>query len=187
MTFRLKIIQVGKFPTSLSLTKLQDFCIHVKLSMSGSNFLLGPSSFDRQNARKISLFVYFPLSLSFSLYLISFLSSPCLLASLPFSFFFFSLPLSTELPLFCLPTPYFLFLSFFSFLSFSHLFLFLFSFVSFLLSFLFLIWIASTEWSKSGGNFPPLSSIAICHHHHFSLNFLNFLFPYFPHLTHGSM
>ena len=107
------------------------------------------------------------LSLSLSLYPISFLSSPCLLPFL----FFFSLSLSNELPPFCLLTPYFLFLSFFYFLI---------SFFSFLFSSIFLIWIASTEWSKSGGNFPPLSSIATCHHHHFYLNFLVFLFPLFP-------
>ena len=32
MTFRLKITQVGKFPTSWSLTKLQDFGVHTLLS-----------------------------------------------------------------------------------------------------------------------------------------------------------
>ena len=54
--------------------------------MRGSNFLLRPLSFDRQNAEKISLFVSLsPFSLSLS-YLFSFLP---VFASLPFSFFFF--------------------------------------------------------------------------------------------------
>ena len=57
---------------------------------------------------------------------------------------------------------------------------FLFYFFFFIFYFLFLIWIASTEWAKSGGNFPPLSSIATCRHRHFSLNFLIFLFSLFP-------
>ena len=66
------------------------------------------------------------------------------------------------------------------FLFFFPLFHFLFYLIFFLFYFLFLIWIASTECFKSGGNFPPLSSIATCHHHHFSVNFLIFLFPLFP-------
>ena len=66
--------------------------------------------------RKSPFFVslsLFSLSLSLSLYPVFFLSSPYFL---PFLFpFFFSLPLSTQLPPFCLLTPYFLFLSFFFF------------------------------------------------------------------------
>ena len=116
-----------------------------------------------------------------------------------FLFFFFPfLPfLSIKHPSFCLhPSPFSLIYLIFSLLSFSPFtplfdhhpsnFPFFFPFFHFLLyvffflfSFLFLIWIASTKWSKSGGNFPPLSSIATCHHHNFSFNFLNFLFPLF--------
>ena len=54
---------------------------------------------------------------------------------------------------------------------------FLFYLFLFLFSFLFPIWIASTEWSKSRGNFPPLSSIVTCHSHIFFLIFMIFLFP----------
>ena len=73
-------------------------------------------------------------------------------------------------PLVCFPSFFFFF--------FFH---FLFYFFFFLFSFLLLMWIASTKWSKSGGNFPPLSSIAACHHHYFSLNnFSIFLLPLFP-------
>ena len=122
-----------------------------------------------------------------------------------FPFFPFAPFLSTKHPSFCLIATHFLiflfllfllFLSFSLFSPFTSLFLilihqiflfFFFPFFHFLLylfffifSFLFLIWIASTEWSKSGGNFPLLSSIVTCHHHHFSLNFLIFLFPLFP-------
>ena len=128
--------------------------------MRGSTFLLRPLSFDHRDVEKISIFV----SLSIS---IRFLYFPPPICFPSFFLLFFSPPLSTELPPFCLLTPYFLFLSFFLFslifssLSFSLPFFFIFYF-------LFLIWIASTEWSKSGGNFPSLSSIATCHHHHFS-------------------
>ena len=49
--------------------------------MHGSSFLLGPSSFDRRNKEKISLFRFSLLSLSLSLY-------PFPLPSLLFSFLF---------------------------------------------------------------------------------------------------
>ena len=70
MAFRLKIFQVGKFPTSWSLTKLQDFGTR-------SNFILAPMktdgsiSIDLREKRKTP----FPLSLS--------LSSPLHAHSLP--------------------------------------------------------------------------------------------------------
>ena len=175
--------------------------------MHDSTFLLVPSRFDRQNACKISLFVSLspfslpPLSLSLS----DFFSFLPMFASLLFFFFFLSFspflihrtsflffaPISFSNFLISLIYLIFSLLSFSSFTSlffilihriflfffpFFHFFLYLFFF---LFSFLFLIWIASTEWSKSGGNFPLLSSIATCHHHHFSLNFLIF-FPLFP-------
>ena len=144
--------------------------------------MLGLSSFYRRNAGKIPLFLPPPFSLFY------FVSSPSLLFTSPsfllFFFFFPFLPfLSTEHPSFCLLPSHFLifsFLIFLLFLSFFPFFHFLFYFFFFFFSFLFLIWITSTEWSKSGGNFPPLSSIVTCHHHHFSHNFLIFLFPLFP-------
>ena len=147
--------------------------------MCGSTFLLGLSSFNHQNTGKISRFVYLS-HLSLSLSLSNFFSFLFPFASLLFSLFYFIfpflLPYPLNFPLFVCSHP----ISFSSFLSFSHLFLFLFSFFSFLFSFLFLIWIASTEWSKSKGNFPPLSSIATCHHHYFSYKYMIFLFPLFP-------
>ena len=60
MDFRLKIIQVGKFHTSWSLTKLQDFGTHAYLSLHESTLTLGPSSFDRRNARKFPFSLFFP-------------------------------------------------------------------------------------------------------------------------------
>ena len=72
-------------------------------------------------------------------------------------------------------------ISHFSFISlifhFFHFLLYLFFFLFFLFSFLFPIWIASTEWSKSKRNFPPLSSIATCHSHIFFPYFHDFYFP----------
>ena len=170
--------------------------------MCGSTLILGLSIFIRRNVGKISFFLP-PFSLFYSV------SSPSLLFASPyFLFFFLSIsPFLIHRTSFLLFAPisfsHFSFFSYFShFLSsfiFSfHFFLFdphppsfpfffffpffhfLLYFFLFLFSFLFLIWIASTEWSKSWGNFPPLSSIAICHHHHFSLNFLILLFPLFP-------
>ena len=172
--------------------------------MHASTFLLGPSSFNRRNAEKISLFVSLsPCSLS-----IRFLFFPppvCLYSSFFFlSFSPFLIP-RTSFLLFApisfshfVLSPSSLISLFFSLLSFSpftslffilihRIFLFFFPFFHFLLyfffflfSFLFLNWIASTELSKSGGNFLPLSSIATCHHHHFSFNLWIFLFPLFP-------
>ena len=119
-----------------------------------------------------------PLSLSLSLSIrFPFFPPPVSFPS--FFLLFFFLPYLPNFPLFVCSHP----ISFsFPFYLFSHFLISFFfsSFFSFLFSFLFLIWIASTKWSKGGGNFPPLSSIATCHHHHFSLNFLIFLFPLFP-------
>ena len=109
----------------------------------------------------LSLSLY-PFSSSFSL--------PVCFSSYPLNFLFF---------LFVSPSHFLIF----SFLIFSLIslifpfFHFLFYFFFFLFSFLFPIWIASTEWSKSGGNFPLLSSIATCHSHIFFLIFMIFLFP----------
>ena len=114
--------------------------------------------------------------------------------NLHFCFFLSLYPISFPPPLlFCFPLPHFSFLihqTYFSFCLFPHLIFSFFSYFSqfpffhlllylffFIFSFLHLIWIASTEWSKSGGNFPPLSSIATCHSHIFFLIFMIFLFP----------
>ena len=134
--------------------------------MRGLTFLLEPSSFDGRNAGKISLFVSLsPFSPSLSIRFLFFPFPICLSSFFLLLFFFpFLLLYPLNFPLFVCSHP----ISF-SF-PFPLFFLFLFSFFSFLFSFQFLIWIASTEWSRSGGNFPPLSSIATCHHHLFHLN-----------------
>ena len=82
-------------------------------------------------------------------------------------FFLFALSHFFLVFIFCFLYSFFSFLSFFLFYFFS-------SFSLFYFSFRF----ATPEWSKSGRNFPPLSSIATCHHRHFSLNFLDFSFPF---------
>ena len=116
---------------------------------------------------------FFSLSLlSLSLYLFSSsFSLPVCFSSYPLNLLFF---------LFVSPSHFLIFsFSHFSFFSLISLifpfFHFLFYFFFFLFSFLFPILIASTEWSKSGGNFPLLSSIATCHSHIF--------FPYFHDLS----
>ena len=69
MTFRLKITQVGKFPPSWSLTKLQDFGTHAYLAMRGSTLpfaptkTYGPISIDPREKRRN--YCFFSLSLSF--------------------------------------------------------------------------------------------------------------------------
>ena len=122
----------------------------------------------------------FSFCFSLSLYLIYFLSSPCLL---PFIFFFFPfLPfLSTEHPSFCLLPSHFLIFSFlFSYLS--HFFILSFSRLFLFLPFLFSISHLDciNRMVQKWGKHPPLSSIATCYHHNFSLNFLIFLFSLFP-------
>ena len=136
--------------------------------MHGSTFLLGPSNFNRRNVRKISFSASlspFSLSLSVSLLL------SCLLLLLSFFLFRFSLSYPPNFPsLVCSPSYFFFifyFLFFFSFLSFSRLFLFLLSFPSFSLFYLSFL-LSSIEWSKSRGNFPPLSSITTCLLHNVS-------------------
>ena len=127
--------------------------------MRGSTFLLEPSSFDHQNAGKISLFVSLsPFSLS-------------LLLVLSFSLFplFFFFPNPPALFSFVCPSPHLLF-HFLLFSLFLFHFLFSISFSSFSL-FYFSFGLTSPELPKSEGNFPLLSSIATCHHHHFSLFF----------------
>ena len=166
MDFRLKIIPVGKFPTLWSLTKLQDFGTHAYLSMCGSNFLLGSSSFDRRNVGNNLLFFFPPFFLS-----------PSVRFSFSHYYFFLSFsPLSYPLN-----SPFILFapllITFlFSIFSFSH---FLLPFFLFLISFLLLLfgfssfYPLSTEFSK-WGNLPPLFSFATCYLHNF-LNFFSFL------------
>ena len=153
MTFRLKIIQVGKFPTSWRLTKLQDFGTHAYLSLHGSTLTLGPSSFDCRNARKIPFSLFFP-------FLPPFLFSSVLTLSLfsPNRIY----PISTELiplgnflpfsssPLTCHLSPYPIFSSF---LFFSSLFFLLIG-LFFPLFFLVLI--------------PPNLSFVCSHSHFFS-------------------
>ena len=137
--------------------------------MRGSTFLLRPSSFDRRNTEKIFLFVSLSLS--------DFFSFLPLFSSHHFSFFFLPPYHRTSPFLFAhtqFPFPFlFIFSLIFSSLYFSLLFLFL----HFLFSISHLDCI--NRMFKTGENFPSLSFIATCHHHHFSLNFLIFLFPLF--------
>ena len=164
MDFRLKLIQVGKFSISWSLTKLLDFGIHALPSLSGPTLPLAQTKTDglipidlRENRNP--LFVFLSLSLLF-------VSSPFF-----FSSFFLSF-LSTK------------------FLLFAHLLIsFSFSFFSFFFHFLFSLFDSPTRMDqKVGETSPPLSSLATCHLHNFFLIFLIFFFSfYFPPLTHGSM
>ena len=133
--------------------------------MRGSTFTLGPSRFDRRNAEKISFF-YFSLPF-LSLYLFdSSLSFSCFLSLLfffPFLFFSFFLIHPHSL-LFFVPSLS-LFISFhFLFSHFFFSYFFLFSPPS---SF-------SYQYGSSGGNFPPLFSLATGHHHVFLPYFLYF-------------
>ena len=125
-------------------------------------------------------FIYLSLSDFFSF----------LFASPPFLFFFLSFsPFLIHRTSFLLFAPisfsHFL-ISPFSFISPFSLISLIFSLLSFSSLFIFLPFLFSISHldcinrSKSRGNFLPLSSIATCHHHHFSLNFLIFLFPLFP-------
>ena len=137
--------------------------------MRGLTFLLGPSSSDRRNAGKISLFVYLSfLSLSLS----NFFFLSLLLASPLFLYVGFSpfLPYPTHSSLCLLSISFhfhFLFSLILSSLSFSHLFLFL----HFLFSFSPLDCI--NRMVPKVGNFLPTSSFATCHSHIF-LNFFHF-------------
>ena len=122
MIFKLEIMQVRKFLTSRSMTKIQDFGTHVQPAMRGSTFTLKPSRFENRNAGKISFFFLSPLSLSLSLSG----SSLSLLFALPSLFFFlffsFHSSLSTHTSFSSLFHPYlFSFLFIFSFLIFSSL------------------------------------------------------------------
>ena len=134
----------------------------------GSTFTLRPSGFNRRNTGKIPLFCFslFSLSLSLSLYPISPLSLVCFPSSFSFLFYFSFISLSTALPS-LLVCSYLIFIFHFS-LIFS-CFFFLFAPLS---SF-------SYPYGSSGGNFPPLSSLATCHHHVFLPYFLYFLFPFY--------
>ena len=113
MAFRLKIIQVGKFPTSWNLTKLQDFGTHAYLSIRGSTlpFALtkthGPIFVDLREKR--NPFICFSLSLMFVLFFFFYLLS----SSFLFFYFFLLSFLSTEFdPVLSFFFPYFLILSF---------------------------------------------------------------------------
>ena len=124
--------------------------------------------------RKSPFLFLSPLSLYLSYFFSS--SSPLFFSS---PSFFLSYPPNLLFSLFVSPSHFLIFL-FFIFLLFLSFFLsFIFSYISFssFFSFLFPIWIASTEWSKSGVNFPPLSSIATCHSHIFFPYFHDFSFP----------
>ena len=155
MAFRLKIVHVGKFLTSWSLTKLTDFGTHALPSLRGSTLILKPSRSDRRNAGKIFFFL-FSLSLSIRY---SLLFSPCLLLPSPYP---------THSSLFIFSPSSFLFICFFFSLFFLILSSLSFSiFTSFLISFDFLL----IQIYQSGGNFPSLSSHATCLLHTISLFF----------------
>ena len=135
--------------------------------MRGLTFTLRPSEFDCRNTGKIPLFCFSLFSLSLSLSLSDFSYLPCLL---PFLFFFSFLLFFHFLIHHTSFSPC-LFLSHFHFPFFSH-FLMLFFLFAPLSSF-------SYPYGSSGGNFPPLSSLATCHHHVFLPYFLYFLFPFY--------
>ena len=160
MAFRLKIVKVGKFLTSWSLTKLIDFGTHALPLLRGSTLILKPSRSDRRNAGKIFFFLF-----SLSLFIFLFFSLPV----------YFSLLLIQHIPL-SLFSPHPLSFSFFFsssfFLIFSSLSFSLFS--SFLISFDFLL----IQIDQSGGNFPSLSSHATCLLHTISLFSSLFFFPF---------
>ena len=182
MAFRLKIFKVGKYSTSWSLTKLQDFGTHAWPSLRGSTLTLGPSIFDRRNARKFSLIVSFSF-LSLSLSDFFFFSIFCFLSLFPF-FFSFS-PYSTEFPLsgfvpILFPFSHFLlhffFSSFFSSLPFS-------LFSSFLNSFDFLL----SRLIKVGETSPHFPHMPLVLFTQFPYFLIYFSFPLLHHSTHGSM
>ena len=133
--------------------------------MRGSTFTLGPSGLDRQNTGKILLLFLSPFFLS--LYPTSPLSIVCFPSSFLFLFSFSFLSLSTTLPSF-LVCSYLIFLFIFHFFLFS-------PHSSF-----------SYPYGSSWGNFPPLSSLATCHHHVFLTYFLYFSL-LLHHVTHGSI
>ena len=130
--------------------------------MRGSTFLLRPRASTIGILGK-SPFLFLS-SLSLSLYPILSPSPVCFLSFLPF----FSL-IPPNFTLMFVPIS-------FSHFSFSLFFLFLLSIPSFS-HFSSLIWIASTRWSKSGGNFPPLSSITLV------ITMFFFLISFFPFIT----
>ena len=103
---------------------------------------------------------FLSLSLSLSLYPISFPSSPCLLH---FIFLFFSFPISTEFFF-----PFFLFLFYFFF-------------------FLFSFGLHQPNGLTVGETFPHFPPLPLVITTMFLLISLNFFSLYFPPLTHGSM
>ena len=163
MTFRLEIIQiVNSLPLGVWYPRV---ALDVWIDFSSRTIKLFTVKIPGK-----SPFLFLSLSLFIQFF---FFPHPVCFPSFFLLFFFSSLIHRTSPFLFAhalFPFPFlFLFLSHF-----------LIYFFFFPFSFLFLIWISSTKWSKSGGNFPPLASIATCHHHKFSLNFLIFLFPLYP-------
>ena len=140
--------------------------------MHGSTFTLRPSRFNCQNAKKISLFFSLsPFSLS------HFFALPSLFPFFSFLFFF----LSTRTPFSYLFHPYLfsIFILFFHLL-YSLYFHFLFSHSIFSSFFSFSPPSRlSYQYGSSGGNFPPLSSLATCQHHVFLPYFHYFLFPFY--------
>ena len=153
--------------------------------MRGTTFLLGPSSFDRRNVGKISLFCLSLLFLSLSLSIYP-ISSPSLLFSSPLFFFFsflFSLSYPPNILSFCFLS------SHFRIFSFSHFLISHFSLISLIFSsisissfslFYFSFGLHQPNGPKVGEtspHFPPLPLVITTI---FSLNFLIFLFPLFP-------
>ena len=106
MAFRLEITQVGKFSTSWSLTKLQDFSTHVYLLMRGPTLPFAPTK------------TYGPISVDLRDKFLSLL----------FSFLSLSLRSLVCSPIFFLYFPLFIFLISYSFIVFLFLLLFFFFF-----------------------------------------------------------
>ena len=164
--------------------KLQDFGTHTLPALPRSTFLLGPLSFDRQNAGKISLFISLsPLSLSLSLFLYLFASfSPFSSVYFPPLFLFFIPPNSLLSTLFAPIITllfHFLLTSIFSFSFFSSFYL----FSSFLISFDVLL-SRLIKVGETSSHFPHMLLVFFTQFPYF---LIYFSFPLLHHSTHGSM
>ena len=167
MTFRLEIIQVGKIPYFTEFDETSIFWYPCVAHDAWIDFYFQTVEIRPLECRENLLFVSLsPFSLSIQFSSLSLVCSPFFFS---FAFLFLSFLIHLHFLLLFVPSSS-LFISF-NFL-FSH---FLFSsFFSYFLPYSF-----SYSYRSSEGNFPPLSSLATCHHHVFLPYFLYFLFPFY--------